>query len=95
MKQLFQHLYNCYPQFFDYLCVFNFLFSPIIDPVINFKDLLSIVYLSHRAYINVRVAICRKVSKFKDTRKNSSVVIPGITQTEYFTPDVSFNLFYK
>uniref|UniRef100_Q6ZS30-1 Isoform 1 of Neurobeachin-like protein 1 n=1 Tax=Homo sapiens TaxID=9606 RepID=Q6ZS30-1 len=31
------------------------------DPVINFKDLLSVVYISHRAHINVRVAICRKV----------------------------------
>uniref|UniRef100_A0A8I3WF73 Neurobeachin like 1 n=1 Tax=Callithrix jacchus TaxID=9483 RepID=A0A8I3WF73_CALJA len=31
------------------------------DPVIHFKDLLSVVYISHRAHINVRVAICRKV----------------------------------
>ncbi|XP_011847880.1 PREDICTED: neurobeachin-like protein 1 [Mandrillus leucophaeus] len=31
------------------------------DPVINFKDLLSVVYISHKAHINVRVAICRKV----------------------------------
>ncbi|XP_037379777.1 neurobeachin-like protein 1 isoform X1 [Talpa occidentalis] len=31
------------------------------EPVINFKDLLSVVYISHRAYINVRVVICRKV----------------------------------
>ncbi|XP_053452909.1 neurobeachin-like protein 1 isoform X1 [Nycticebus coucang] len=31
------------------------------DPVINFKDLLSVVYICHRAYINVRVVICRKI----------------------------------
>ncbi|XP_062950029.1 neurobeachin-like protein 1 isoform X5 [Cynocephalus volans] len=30
------------------------------DPVINFKDLLSVVYISHRASVNVRVVICRK-----------------------------------
>ncbi|ELW62717.1 Neurobeachin-like protein 1 [Tupaia chinensis] len=31
------------------------------DPVINFKDLLSVVYISHRAHLNVRVIICRKI----------------------------------
>ncbi|KAM4626241.1 neurobeachin-like protein 1 [Discoglossus pictus] len=31
------------------------------DPVINYKDLLAVVHLSHRADLTVRVAICRKV----------------------------------
>ncbi|XP_028924584.1 neurobeachin-like protein 1 isoform X1 [Ornithorhynchus anatinus] len=31
------------------------------DPVVNFKDLLAIIYLSHRTAVNFRVAICRKV----------------------------------
>uniref|UniRef100_A0A286ZRL3 Cytochrome P450 family 20 subfamily A member 1 n=1 Tax=Sus scrofa TaxID=9823 RepID=A0A286ZRL3_PIG len=31
------------------------------DPAINFKDLLSVVYISHRACVNVRVVICRKI----------------------------------
>ncbi|KAM5229140.1 neurobeachin-like protein 1 isoform 2-T2 [Ctenodactylus gundi] len=31
------------------------------DPTVNFKDLLSVVYISHRTHINVRVAICRKI----------------------------------
>ncbi|XP_023565929.1 neurobeachin-like protein 1 [Octodon degus] len=34
------------------------------DPVINFKDLLSVLYISHRTYINVRVVLCRKVNIF-------------------------------
>lgn len=66
MKQLFQHLYNYYLQFFLWLSLefnFNFSFFPPTDPAINFKDLLSVVYISHRTYINVRVVICRKVSK--------------------------------
>ncbi|KAM4698293.1 neurobeachin-like protein 1 [Rhinophrynus dorsalis] len=31
------------------------------DPVINYKDLLAVVHLSHRADLTLRVAICRKV----------------------------------
>ncbi|XP_074857149.1 neurobeachin-like protein 1 isoform X3 [Carettochelys insculpta] len=31
------------------------------DPVVNYKDLMAVVHLSHRADINVRVAICKKV----------------------------------
>ncbi|KAM6152194.1 neurobeachin-like protein 1 isoform 1-T1 [Erethizon dorsatum] len=31
------------------------------DPVINYKDLLSVIYISHRTYINVKVVLCRKI----------------------------------
>uniref|UniRef100_K7FGC5 Neurobeachin-like protein 2 n=1 Tax=Pelodiscus sinensis TaxID=13735 RepID=K7FGC5_PELSI len=31
------------------------------DPVVNYRDLIAVVHLSHRADINVRVAICKKV----------------------------------
>lgn len=65
-KMLFQHVYNYNLQFYLWLSLefnFNFSFFPTTDPAINFKDLLSVVYLSHRTYINVRVVICRKVSK--------------------------------
>ncbi|KAH0621661.1 hypothetical protein JD844_023204 [Phrynosoma platyrhinos] len=30
------------------------------DPVVNYRDLIAVVYLAHRTDINVRVAICRK-----------------------------------
>uniref|UniRef100_H0VBD3 Neurobeachin like 1 n=1 Tax=Cavia porcellus TaxID=10141 RepID=H0VBD3_CAVPO len=31
------------------------------DPVISFKDLLSVIYISYRTHINVKVALCRKI----------------------------------
>ncbi|XP_068101120.1 neurobeachin-like protein 1 isoform X2 [Hyperolius riggenbachi] len=31
------------------------------DPVINYKDLLAVVHISHKSDLSVRVAICRKV----------------------------------
>ncbi|XP_063647641.1 neurobeachin-like protein 1 isoform X8 [Pan troglodytes] len=42
------------------------------DPVINFKDLLSVVYISHRAHINVRVAICRKVLQILQSQPDAA-----------------------
>lgn len=32
------------------------------DPTPNFRDLLAVAYLSHRADLSVRLDICRKVS---------------------------------
>ncbi|XP_040213180.1 neurobeachin-like protein 1 isoform X2 [Rana temporaria] len=31
------------------------------DPVVNYKDLLAVVHMSHKSDLSVRVAICRKV----------------------------------
>ncbi|XP_019409295.1 PREDICTED: neurobeachin-like protein 1 isoform X2 [Crocodylus porosus] len=31
------------------------------DPVVSYRDLIAVVHLGHRADVNVRVAICRKV----------------------------------
>lgn len=33
-----------------------------VDPTPNFRDLLAVAYLSHRADLSVRLDICRKVS---------------------------------
>ncbi|XP_006862088.1 PREDICTED: neurobeachin-like protein 1 [Chrysochloris asiatica] len=42
------------------------------DPVINFKDLLSVVYISHRACINVRVVICRKILQILQSQPDAA-----------------------
>lgn len=44
------------------------LYSHPADPVVNYRDLIAVVHLSHRADINVRVAICKKVSILKNRR---------------------------
>lgn len=38
-----------------------------IDPP-NYKDLVAVVYLSHRAQLTVRLDICRKVSRVGSAR---------------------------
>ncbi|XP_058520854.1 neurobeachin-like protein 1 isoform X1 [Ochotona princeps] len=42
------------------------------DSVINFKDLLSVVYMSHRTYLNVRVVICRKVLQILKSQSDAA-----------------------
>ncbi|XP_062950021.1 neurobeachin-like protein 1 isoform X4 [Cynocephalus volans] len=42
------------------------------DPVINFKDLLSVVYISHRASVNVRVVICRKILQILQSQPDAA-----------------------
>uniref|UniRef100_G1P9B6 Neurobeachin like 1 n=1 Tax=Myotis lucifugus TaxID=59463 RepID=G1P9B6_MYOLU len=42
------------------------------DPAINFKDLLSVVYISHRTYINVRVVICRKILQILQSQPDAA-----------------------
>ncbi|TKC49688.1 hypothetical protein EI555_016858 [Monodon monoceros] len=42
------------------------------DPAINFKDLLSVVYISHRARINVRVVICRKILQILQSQPDAA-----------------------
>lgn len=39
-----------------------FLNSYFTDPVVNYRDFMAVVHLAHRSDINVRVAICKKVS---------------------------------
>jgi len=38
-----------------------------VDPP-NYKDLVAVVYLSHRAELTVRLDICRKVSRTTGAR---------------------------
>ncbi len=54
-----------------WMAVINFTFQLLIglfcclcgaDPTPNFRDLLAVAYLSHRADLSVRLDICRKVS---------------------------------
>ncbi|XP_044890237.1 neurobeachin-like protein 1 isoform X2 [Felis catus] len=42
------------------------------DPAINFKDLLSMVYISHRTHINVRVIICRKILQILQSQPDAA-----------------------
>ncbi|XP_070436866.1 neurobeachin-like protein 1 isoform X1 [Equus przewalskii] len=42
------------------------------DPAINFKDLLSVVYMSRRAHINVRVVICRKILQILQSQPDAA-----------------------
>uniref|UniRef100_A0A667HB29 Neurobeachin like 1 n=1 Tax=Lynx canadensis TaxID=61383 RepID=A0A667HB29_LYNCA len=42
------------------------------DPAINFKDLLSMVYISHRTHINVRVVICRKILQILQSQPDAA-----------------------
>ncbi|XP_029425829.1 neurobeachin-like protein 1 isoform X5 [Nannospalax galili] len=45
------------------------------DPVINFKDLLSVVYISHRTHVNVRVILCRKILRILQTQPDAAYQI--------------------
>uniref|UniRef100_F1M6V0 Neurobeachin-like 1 n=1 Tax=Rattus norvegicus TaxID=10116 RepID=F1M6V0_RAT len=45
------------------------------DPVINFKDLLSIVYICHRAHVNVRVTLCRKILQILQSQPDAAYQI--------------------
>uniref|UniRef100_A0A8C8VRA3 Neurobeachin like 1 n=1 Tax=Pelusios castaneus TaxID=367368 RepID=A0A8C8VRA3_9SAUR len=42
------------------------------DPVVNYRDLIAVVHLSHRADINVRVAICKKVLQLLRTQPDAA-----------------------
>ncbi|XP_060050086.1 neurobeachin-like protein 1 [Erinaceus europaeus] len=42
------------------------------DPTINFKDLLAVVYISHRTHINIRVAICRKILHILQSQQDAA-----------------------
>ncbi|XP_048664305.1 neurobeachin-like protein 1 isoform X11 [Marmota marmota marmota] len=42
------------------------------DPVTNFKDLLSVVYISHRTYVNVRVVLCRKILQILQSQPDAA-----------------------
>ncbi|XP_019491163.1 PREDICTED: neurobeachin-like protein 1 [Hipposideros armiger] len=42
------------------------------DPAINFKDLLSVVYISHRTHINVRAVICRKILQILQSQPDAA-----------------------
>ncbi|XP_053514699.1 neurobeachin-like protein 1 isoform X1 [Artibeus jamaicensis] len=42
------------------------------DTAVNFKDLLSVVYISHRTYINVRVVICRKILQILQSQPDAA-----------------------
>ncbi|XP_033620440.1 neurobeachin-like protein 1 isoform X2 [Fukomys damarensis] len=41
------------------------------DPV-NFKDLLSVVYISHRTHVNVRVVLCRKILQILQSQPDAA-----------------------
>ncbi|EGW06134.1 Neurobeachin-like protein 1 [Cricetulus griseus] len=45
------------------------------DPVINFKDLLSVVYISHRTHVNVRVALCGKILQILQSQPDAAYQI--------------------
>ncbi|XP_059134551.1 neurobeachin-like protein 1 isoform X2 [Peromyscus eremicus] len=45
------------------------------DPVINFKDLLSVVYISHRTHVNVRVVLCRKILQILQSQPDAAYQI--------------------
>ncbi|KAM4836011.1 neurobeachin-like protein 1 [Thomomys bottae] len=45
------------------------------DPVINFKDLLSVVYISHRTHVNVRVGLCRKILQILKSQPDAAYQI--------------------
>ncbi|XP_075385717.1 neurobeachin-like protein 1 isoform X2 [Tenrec ecaudatus] len=45
------------------------------DPVINFKDLLSVVHISHRACVNVRMVICRKILQILQSQPDAAYQI--------------------
>lgn len=42
------------------------------DTAINFKDLLSMIYIAHKAHINLRVFICRKVLQILQTQPDAA-----------------------
>lgn len=42
------------------------------DPAINFRDLLSVVYISHRTHINVRVVVCRKILQILQSQPDAA-----------------------
>ncbi|XP_077874001.1 neurobeachin-like protein 1 isoform X2 [Ictidomys tridecemlineatus] len=42
------------------------------DPVTNFKDLLSVVHISHRTYVNVRVVLCRKILQILQSQPDAA-----------------------
>ncbi|XP_054978013.1 neurobeachin-like protein 1 [Sorex araneus] len=42
------------------------------DPAINFKDLLSVIYIAHKAHVNVRVFICRKVLQILQSQPDAA-----------------------
>uniref|UniRef100_H3B2H2 Neurobeachin-like protein 2 n=1 Tax=Latimeria chalumnae TaxID=7897 RepID=H3B2H2_LATCH len=45
------------------------------DPVVNYKDLLAVVQLAHKADINVRLAVCRKIYQVLQSQKDASLQI--------------------
>ncbi|XP_057608689.1 neurobeachin-like protein 1 isoform X3 [Chionomys nivalis] len=45
------------------------------DPVINFKDLLSVVYISHRTHVNVRMVLCRKILQILQSQPEAAYQI--------------------
>uniref|UniRef100_A0A8C5LHT8 Neurobeachin like 1 n=1 Tax=Jaculus jaculus TaxID=51337 RepID=A0A8C5LHT8_JACJA len=45
------------------------------DPVINFRDLLSVVYISHRTHVNVRVVLCRKILQILHSQPDAAYQI--------------------
>ncbi|KAK7808080.1 hypothetical protein U0070_026517 [Myodes glareolus] len=45
------------------------------DPVINFKDLLSVVYISHRTHVNVRMVLCRKILQILQSQPDAAYQI--------------------
>lgn len=51
------------------------LLSLSTDPP-NYKDLVAVVYLSHRAELSIRLDICRKVSG-AGTQREVTEVSPG------------------
>lgn len=51
------------------------------DPL-NYKDLVAVVYLSHRAELTVRLDICRKVSRTTGARNRDRVVTLWLSSLE-------------
>ncbi|XP_038194419.1 neurobeachin-like protein 1 isoform X2 [Arvicola amphibius] len=45
------------------------------DPVINFKDLLSVIYISHRTHVNVRMVLCRKILQILQSQPDAAYQI--------------------
>ncbi|XP_066200989.1 neurobeachin-like protein 1 isoform X3 [Saccopteryx leptura] len=55
-------------------CLIKNLINQIIntDSAVNFKDLLSVVYISHRTCISVRVVICRKILQIVQSQPDAA-----------------------
>uniref|UniRef100_A0A8D2Q530 Neurobeachin-like protein 2 n=1 Tax=Varanus komodoensis TaxID=61221 RepID=A0A8D2Q530_VARKO len=50
------------------------LFNQVLhaDPVVNYRDFMAVVHLAHKADINVRVAICRKLLQILHSQQDSA-----------------------